>query len=629
VIRDPAADTLIVSLNSSALPGLGLSYGFQVFLANPGSQVAADTSAVILSNGQPPERAPVLLAFWNTLPAYTPALALRRWDGAHTGPLGGRHGLHNLLRAARSRGIPLVLLDLKTPSALSALDYAGGLELVQDMSANGLLILPENTPVFPAQSPEALPTWALTRIAAESRLTGLEFGLPASPFLYTHSGEEATKNPLFASYTLVFTPVPPNPEKVTAGTSPIRVSEQRVIPISPVNSGDLLSLTEDEGAPLALRQRLVQAALQAGRQPGTGKILILGGDLPQTAWGDPAFARAAMDYLIDHPWIRLLGAADLLAYSHVDVDRPAAGEFSQTNPETITALDAWLDELRQAPPGPLGQAAWQAWEMLAAPVSPFPSALPSLRLHYSGQVGLLLAAARWSVLPAPAADCSQDLDLDGSTECVLASDRVFALFEPGSSSLSSLFILDDGSTPHQLIASSAQFITGLSSPEGWDLTSGDIADPAVLPGAFRDDRGPYQIDQVEQGRLVFSSLETRKTYILTPNGLRVEIQGENPLPIQLPLAVDPWARFTPGWGNRYVGEAVPGGWSWGLAGGVRASVLTSQEMVIHEFTASRSLVGTVEDPNRDYPPGHFLPFPMAVVEVQGSRDIILTIELLP
>jgi hypothetical protein len=52
-------------------------------------------------------------------------------------------------------------------------------------------------------------------------------------------------------------------------------------------------------------------------------------------------------------------------------------------------------------------------------------------------------------------------------------------------------------------------------------------------------------------------------------------------------------------------------------------------MVIHEFTASRSLVGTVEDPNRDYPPGHFLPFPMAVVEVQGSRDIILTIELLP
>jgi hypothetical protein len=159
--------------------------------------------------------------------------------------------------------------------------------------------------------------------------------------------------------------------------------------------------------------------------------------------------------------------------------------------------------------------------------------------------------------------------------------------------------------------------------------AGEAADPAVLPGAFFDDRGPYQVNRVEPGLLVFTSPGMRKAYSLTPSGLRIEIQPETPLSVQIPLAVDPWNRFTPGWGSRYTGEAIPGGWSWGLDGGPRVSVISSADLVLQEFTASRSFVGTVEDPNRDFPPGHFLPFPMALVEVQGAREITIVVELLP
>jgi hypothetical protein len=92
----------------------------------------------------------VLLAFWNTVPAYTPAQALRRWDGAHTGPYGERHGLHLLLQAVRRSKVPVVLLDLKTPAALSALDFLGKLPQIQNLSTQGLLILPEALPGSPA-----------------------------------------------------------------------------------------------------------------------------------------------------------------------------------------------------------------------------------------------------------------------------------------------------------------------------------------------------------------------------------------------------------------------------------------------------------------------------------------------
>lgn len=82
-------------------------------------------------------------AFYNVFhPAATPIQAWRRWDGAHAGPRGERHGLHGLLNAAEEHHIPLTLYETNTPSALSAIDAVGGSEQLRRMEKAGLLALP-------------------------------------------------------------------------------------------------------------------------------------------------------------------------------------------------------------------------------------------------------------------------------------------------------------------------------------------------------------------------------------------------------------------------------------------------------------------------------------------------------
>ena len=119
-----------------------------------------------------PQPAPILLAFWNTFPATSPAQALRSWNGAHTGPFGGRHGLVNLLNAALKAKVPLTLVDIKTPSSLSALDtLGGGTNLLHTLIRESLLSLPDVLPVESAAAGSLIqpPDWALQHLVSEGR----------------------------------------------------------------------------------------------------------------------------------------------------------------------------------------------------------------------------------------------------------------------------------------------------------------------------------------------------------------------------------------------------------------------------------------------------------------------------
>ncbi len=148
VFRDPERDFIVIKFDRIALlgpyradwekPGIDL----QAFTTETDLKEVVDATSVANTNDTPPEPVNVLFAFNNTLPGYSPSQVLRKWDGAHTGPFGGRHGLFNLLRTARSSRIPLVLLDLKYPSTLAALDAIGALATFRQMEDEGLLILP-------------------------------------------------------------------------------------------------------------------------------------------------------------------------------------------------------------------------------------------------------------------------------------------------------------------------------------------------------------------------------------------------------------------------------------------------------------------------------------------------------
>lgn len=130
---DPVTDIITVSLANCA--------------PSAGTPLVVETAAerLVTTFGARPTLQPVTVqfAFTNTFaPAATPIQALRRWDGAHSGPRGERHGLHGLLDAAEKHQIPLTLFDLQSPVLLSAIDAVGGTRQLRRMEKNGLLELP-------------------------------------------------------------------------------------------------------------------------------------------------------------------------------------------------------------------------------------------------------------------------------------------------------------------------------------------------------------------------------------------------------------------------------------------------------------------------------------------------------
>lgn len=673
VQRSPSLDYITVQINRLPLPQTRLEPRLQAFITLSGSKVVEDQSALARLAGRPPARAQVLFAFRNVFPAYTPALALRRWDGAHTGPLGGRHGLYNLLRTARSHSIPLTLLDLKTPTSLSALDYTGGLDLVREMAEAGLLTLPEAVPAFPEQYPE----WITARAAVESRTAAAAFGLSPSPFLYLPNGPAqlqasddhrglflgpASQASVEDSQELlraedVETVEAPALEAAITDPVALHVSQftwsgKTAIRIPESSGADQL---DEEGLSLSVRRALVESAL-AGQEQGSS-LIILGGDLPNSAWGVPQLAREAFVYLRAHPWIQFTNPLELLARSAPPAEGTelaVSGHLSPSNLQSGPHLNrqaTLFEALRQEQGGPLADTAWQALVSLHAPLSPEPEGLEALRSLYLGQVGVLLSAARWAAAPVELSSCQEDLDGDGSAECVLASDEVFAVFEPDTGALSYAFALDASNMGprgiHQLIAPSSQFVVGLSPALGWDLGRGLAADPAVIPGAFGSE-GPFEID-LQPRTLSFRSPDgsQQKTYTLIPGGLSLCLRVERSTTFQAPVAFDPWQRYQPGWWENYgeqpteelqmdsiprldcLPEASSGlsAWAWGQADGLKVQVLASAPVRTRTFLDSRKRMGLVEDPNTEFPPGHYLPFPLALLEFEAQGPIELLIRL--
>jgi hypothetical protein len=664
IARIPWQDMVVVSFNPNALPGIERGFSVQVFSASANQTTPADSLGPVRSEARPPRRAPVMLAFWNTFPAYTPAQVLRRWDGAHTGPFGGRHGLHVLVEAARQARVPVMLLDLKTPEALSALDYLGGLSEIRELAGKGFLILPDAAPGSPSllPSPQAFPGWAVARAARESRALGAEFGLAGSPVLYAPSLgllEAVAPADGLPAYAWIAAPLP----DPAAGDQPLRWKTSRLLPLPPAEQEPALhamSATPD-GLSIELRRALLANALTEAQ--GGPPLLVLGGDLVDSAWGDPESARASLLYIAAHPWIQPYGLADLLRLQPADrLDRPAAqsgaGPFSQASagagsvkgssenvplfdaadsPESVMVPGAWVESLAEAQSSHdyepvLAQAAWQAYRALFAPLPPEHPLLPALRARYAAFPGILLETARWAVQPGPIAACTLALDSEGHTGCLLASERVFSAYDPLGGRLLALFAFSPAGDLHQLVAPTSQFTIGFGDPSTWDLAAGPGAEPAGIHGAFAGSPSPWEhfTSEINPGELAFTAADGRwvKTFALLERGLRVDYPSSAaPLMVQVPLALDPWKRFEPNWGDRYRESGSQQVWAWGMAGGPEVVVRTSASLSADLFSDSRRQLSHVEDPNFPYPPGHYQPFAMAVVEVKANEAFFVEITL--
>ncbi len=397
VIRDPWLDTVTVRINRRALPR---PFTMKVVSFVAGESNPADETVPVRSDALPPtQRAPLVLAFWDVFPASTPAQALRLLDGAHTGPLGERHGLKHVLDAAGQYDIPVALLDLTTPASLAALNYMGILPQIRNLDSRNLLILPEV-----AYGDPATISFGFSKRAADG------FNLATSQFVYSTSGT-------LVDSLAQFFPLDNNTQLASSGRT-------RLIPLP---AADDIQATQD-GPSLDVRRALVDAAFSGD----SSHLVVLGGDLPRSTWGNEDIAGPTFAWLAAHPWIQPLNGEDLMTF-------PVASTIQRPTESPIVA-SPFLAGLNSAPHNSLTDSAWQTYFMLTSPTTD--EKLIALRANYLGQVDELLAAARWAEHPYTYTGCDQDLNSDGQPECVVSDLTFFAILDPVGARMTNLFYLD-------------------------------------------------------------------------------------------------------------------------------------------------------------------------------------------
>jgi hypothetical protein len=617
LIRDLALDSFTMRLSLQELsrvfetqPDL---YAFQLIISKPGQVEPEDTIGPLRVDGPPPPaRAGLALIFWDTLPSATPIQALRRWNGAHTGPYGQRHGLSVLLREAYRSGIPVVLLDLQHPARLAALDALGGLPAVRELASSGHLILPDlvyGSPETAARSLEA------SRKAAQQHK--INQPVTGQSILYgpVHGG-------LPAPYQAAFARLEP------AGH--IREWQgARLIPLPGELEGGEEQINQ-EGLSTAIRLQLLRAALS----PEPEDLVVLGGSMPRSAWGDLLNAGPSFAYLRAHPWIHVLNGKDLLRYPALpgSPDCPdllcltSASEHGDTAQPLASEVRAALEA---APDNFFTGLAWQAYLSLVEPTTD--QRLADLRASYLGQVGPLLAAARWLDQPAQQTDCSLDLDWDGQPECILSTERAFAVLDPFGARLVFLAV-QSKQGPVQIIGQRSQLVVGLGDPLDWRPERGIAGDPQDIPGAMVDLTNPW-LDyawETQAGEVVFSNPYTavRKVFQLDDQSLRITVDSTQPGHTQIPFVLIDQQTYQPGGYTAYEAANLddPQGWTWGRENGpqVTAAVQGADWHAI-AFTESLAALSRPEDPNVGYSEGFFLPFPMALMEIESPGPFTITI----
>jgi hypothetical protein len=569
ITLDPSLATVIVEIPLSEIPSHP-----RVDISTPEDEISGLTPDGPIPTGT----APLLLTFYDTFAGRFPAEALRSWDGAHTGPRGERHGLKYLLDAVEEYQVPVVLLDLKKPANLSALDAMGVLPRVKELADEGLLILPKNETIQTLLKAASSPP--------ESTLQTLErnFGLPISPLSY-NTATTGFQFDFLEDITYLYRPL---------------VGGVTYLPIA--TETEATQPTPD-GPSLEVRRALLETALDADKKD----ILVLGGDFQNTTWGSPDMVSPMLAYFASRPYIHILATDDLTNF-------PTKWGRPQFQPAPSDERAEKLETL---------------YQNLTIPVLDF--------------------VANWQ--GSPLSSCATDLDKDNQPECVLANGSYLAILDPQGARLT-YFFAREGDTLHQLIGPSWLVAVGLSDPSTWELAAGEAADPGAYPGAFADIGDPFKAYEptIEDSTIVFASLDgTRtKTFALADDGIEVEYQTQEPVRTQIPLLVDPEVRFTPDWAEKYRGENPPGGVNWGLVDGLRISIQVENialrhrsccehagarrqaqgDITILAFNESLPLLSSPEDPDFDYPPGHYVPFPMAIAEIKmdgGTSTIQLVV----
>lgn len=595
---DTEMDTLTLRLSRAYLPNLSRLI-ITAAISKNGSLL--DSTGAFTLQGQPPARAPLLLAFWDALPAATPAQALRRWDGAHTGPYGQRHGLAVLLQAAREAGgVPLALLDLKKPGSLAAVHLLGNEPDLRAMEKRGELILPLAAYGDPLAAQTAL---SFSRRAAGSQRvdsSSMVFGaVPLS---------------LASGYPAAFA-------RLEDATHTADYRGQRLIPL-PVEDG--LEQVSTDGLSRGLISDLLQTALSTDPDD----LMVLGGSLPGSPWADSTIAPLVFRWLANHPWVQVLNENALMQLPPVSLSNFHCADLL-CSPSVQTGSTERAGQLREQlnemPAGAMRDSAWLAYLNLTAPTDN--PQLAAMQISALEQIGYFIAASAWEKSPAEQTTCEADPDQDGENECILASKSWFTILELNGGRMAFGAVRGaDGVI--EIIGDSSQVSLGLGEPAEWHPERGAAADPQVIPGAFADSSFPWAMyeSSVQPGeiRLTHPQSGLIKSFQLLEDTLKVTAAAPSgtATELRIPLIIAPNQQLDSGWQPRAV-TPVDGGFDIQLNPTEGISLSSPTLALTSAFDSLESLTQR-EDPNTGYPPGHYLPFPLLLIQAQTIITISIT-----
>ena len=131
---------------------------------------------------------------------------------------------------------------------------------------------------------------------------------------------------------------------------------------------------------------------------------------------------------------------------------------------------------------------------------------------------------------------------------------------------------------------------------------------------------------------MFSKATTmRKSIIVSPNSIHVDILNLLQLQItsSIPLVIDPWVRYTYGWGDLFYKTTSASTVQWGIISGEVVEIYSTQPINVFSFNDNHDLMSFPENPNYDYSRGYYLPYPMSVAEITAAGDFSIDIIINP
>ncbi len=621
VVRDSFLDCAVLSIPSQLFSGSRRITAW-AWISLPDASEALDTLGPFQLEGALPPRAPVLLEFTDALPARTPVQLLRRWDGAHTGPYGQRHGIRYLLNAAQSNAVPITLLDLSQPESLRGLQRVGELARVRQMVNTGLLSLPDNGYALPEFAPE---------IAAYDRTVAAGMGLPVGKASYGYSFAGDLRQP-----DLVYTAL--------RDSSHIQqVDAVRFIPSLTSLQPQDIELIDKDG----LTTRALQMLLDTALSPDPSDLVLMGGRLSNSAWGDLTVVEKTLQYIAGHPWIQPLSIVDLVTFPALK-KQPGSEIFAckedplcigTGNPVSIVtpygmpaanSIDSdgltWLiyDSLTRLPADPFANSAREMFAALIQPVAD--STLAKLDASALSQVGFLIEASRWNQNPISQAQCDADLDWDGFPECILSDQVFFNIIDPEGGRLAFAAVRTRNQA-NQWIGPTFQNAAGLNDSFTGSDRLNSLADTQEIPGAFADQGSDWSVYTAVPGE---NQIELRnaerglnRSFSLRGGKMLIQIRADSSIQ-RIPIYLSALAES-----NLTQPFAVANSLQWPLAADVTAEI-QFEGATIQGYASVLDVLPLLrqsEDPDRAYPAGHYLPFPFLILNLNIEKDFTATISI--